>query len=79
MLIVIRQGAWMIVFGLAAGIGTAYAARRAMSTLVFGVPTLDPSTYALSCVLLTLAALAGCVLPARRAATLDPVEALRSE
>ena len=40
--LVIRQGAWMVVPGLAAGLAGALALRGAMATLVFGVPTTDP-------------------------------------
>jgi putative ABC transport system permease protein len=77
--LVIAQGGWMVVLGLAGGIAGALALRRAMSTLVFGVPTTDPLAYAVACVCLAGATLAACAIPANRAATMDPVRALRQD
>jgi ABC-type lipoprotein release transport system permease subunit len=50
-----------------------------MTAMVFGVGTLDPLSYVAASVLLAIAALAACAIPARRAVSLDPVVALRSE
>ena len=79
--------AWMFVrsallltgVGTAMGLGAAAALVRLMRTLLFGVSPLDPVTFmAVPAVLVAAAALAS-YLPARRAAAIDPVEALRTE
>jgi putative ABC transport system permease protein len=77
--LVIAQGGWMVVLGLAGGIAGALALRKAMATLVFGVPTTDPIAYAVACVCLAAATIAACAIPANRAASMDPVKALRQE
>jgi ABC-type lipoprotein release transport system permease subunit len=50
-----------------------------MRTLLFGVDALDPATYSAVCTLLLGAALVAAYLPARRAARVDPMHALRAE
>jgi predicted permease len=65
--------------GVACGLAAAPALTRLMSSLLFGVKTVDPATYAaVSLGLIATAALAS-YLPARRAATVNPVESLRAE
>ncbi|MFC5864851.1 ADOP family duplicated permease [Acidicapsa dinghuensis] len=64
-----------VVFGLAAAI----ALTRLMKTLLFEVSPTDPVTYVTIPLILTIAAMAASYLPARRAASIDPVEALRAE
>ena len=74
---VVRQGLRMTVAGVALGIPAAVFATRLMSSLLYGVESVDPWTFA--CVplfLLTIATLAS-YLPARRAASVSPVESLR--
>ena len=66
-------------FGVVIGLGAASGLTRFMSSLLFGISPLDPSTYvAVSSVLMLAAALAS-YLPARRASSVDPVQALKSE
>ena len=77
--LVIAQGGWMVVLGLGGGLAGALALRRAMATLVFGVPTTDPVAYAIACVSLAAATIAACAIPANRAASMDPVRALRQD
>lgn len=68
-----------VLVGIVAGLSISAALARVVANLLFGVPALDPRTYAAtSLVLLTVAALA-CLIPARRAARLNPIEALRDE
>jgi ABC-type antimicrobial peptide transport system, permease component len=75
---VLRQGLRLVCIGLAAGAVGAFALSRLMAGLLFGIRPNDAATFALTgVVLLTIATLA-CLVPARRAATVDPMVALRS-
>jgi putative ABC transport system permease protein len=77
--LVLRQGMALVLAGSALGVGASLLATRALASMLFGVSQLDPMTYfAVVAILLSVAALA-CLVPARRAALLDPMEALRSE
>jgi putative ABC transport system permease protein len=66
-------------FGVALGATVAYVCRNVMSRFVFGVPTSDGLTFAAASAGVTVAVLLACWLPARRAASVDPVIALRQE
>ena len=77
--LVLSQGAWMVGVGVALGATAAYAFRDVMSSFVFGVPTSDGLTFTTACAGVLLAALIASSLPARRAASVDPVVALRQE
>jgi putative ABC transport system permease protein len=76
---VLLQGAWMVGVGVAVGAGVAYASRDVMSSFVFGVPTSDSLTFTTACVGVIVAAVVAGSLPACRAASVDPVVALRQE
>jgi predicted permease len=76
---VLRQGLGLAVIGVALGLAAAYGLTRLMTGLLFGVSALDPLTYAMVAVSLTAVALLASYLPARRAASVDPMEALRAE
>jgi ABC-type antimicrobial peptide transport system permease subunit len=69
----------MLLCGLAAGLVLAYAASRLLRTLLYGVRPHDPWTIATVTLVLLAAGFAASYLPARRAAAVDPMEALRSE
>jgi len=73
----VAQGVRLAVVGVAGGLGGAFALRRGMSTLVFGIQTNDPLTYLLAAACLAAATIGACGIPAMRAAALDPVDALR--
>lgn len=76
---VLRQGLGLALLGVALGVGGAVGATRLMDAILFGVSPVDPLTYgAVGAVLLAIALLATWV-PARRAARVDPMEALRTE
>jgi len=79
MTMVLRQSLGLAALGVAIGVLAAIATTRFLSALLFGVSPADPSTLvAVPAVLLVVATLAS-YAPARRAARIDPVEALRSE
>ena len=63
--------------GAALGLTGGLAAARFLKSFLFGVTTADPATFAAAVVVLLAAALLASWLPARRAARVDPVEALR--
>ena len=69
----------MTAVGTAAGLGGALVLGRFMATLVFGVSTHDPFTFAIVPAVLAIAAAAATIAPARRAARIDPMQALRED
>jgi predicted lysophospholipase L1 biosynthesis ABC-type transport system permease subunit len=79
MAMVLRQAGGMLLCGLAAGLLLAYATSRLLGTLLYGVRPHDPWTMAAVTLVLLAGGLAASYLPARRAASVDPMEALRSE
>jgi predicted permease len=76
---VMKQGLYLTILGVAAGLAGAVALTRVLAHFLFGVTPRDPFTFAGTAVLLLGVALLACWLPARRAARIDPMEALRCE
>jgi predicted permease len=75
----VRHGLALAGVGVAIGLGAAAGLTRLMSTLLYGVTPLDPITYVVVPLVLVIATVLASYLPARRAASVDPIEALRSE
>ena len=75
----VRQGLLLTGIGLACGLVLAFVTMRLMSSLLFNVSPVDPLTYISITVCVMATAYLACYLPARRAATVDPVNALRAE
>ena len=75
----VREGLLLSCIGAACGLFVAFIATRFMKALLFGVSPADPLTYGLVFSGLFVAAILASWLPARRAASVDPVEALRAE
>jgi putative ABC transport system permease protein len=76
---VVGQAATVTGAGIVAGIAGAFALTRFMTTLLFGIGTVDPLTFAAVPALLAVVALAAALIPARRAAAVDPMRALRED
>jgi len=78
-LLVLKSGTWITAAGLAAGLAGAALLVKSLSTILFGVKPFDPVTFVAVPVVLAIAAALACVAPARRAARVDPLTALRSD
>jgi predicted permease len=76
---ILRQSAWMAVTGIAVGVPLALASGRLASSLLYGLQPRDPTTALGSCGLLAAAAFGAALIPAWRAARVDPMTALRCE
>ena len=76
---IVRQGGLVALAGVASGLGAALAGGRLIESLLYGVSSRDPGVLAGTTLILLAVSLAACWLPARRAARLSPVEALRTE
>jgi len=78
-LMILRQGMALALAGVALGVIGAFVLTRAVKSLLFGVTPTDPATFSLVAAVLAAAAFAACYVPARRAAQVDPLRALRAE
>ena len=79
MSMIVRQGGMVIFGGIAAGLAASLAGGRLISSLLYDVAPHDPAVFAVTTALLLTVALTACWLPARRAASVDPLVALRVE
>lgn len=76
---VIAQGAWHALAGVALGVPAAFLLSRLMASMLFGVTTHDPLTFTALPILIVMVTSLACYLPARRAARVDPVNAIRQD
>ena len=77
--LILRPGLALGLLGAGAGLAGAVAARRVLSTFLFGISPLDPATFGAAAGLLLFAVGAACAVPAMRASRVDPMIALRYE
>ena len=77
--LVVNQGMKPVVIGLTIGIVSAFAIGRLLTSQLYEVSAHNPALLAASAVLLAAIALIACLVPARRAAHVDPIQALRAE
>lgn len=77
--LVVRRGMALALGGVAIGVATSLALTHLMKSLLFNVSTIDPLTFVGVPLLLSIVALAACLIPARRATKVDPMVALRYE
>lgn len=77
--LIFSTGAKLLLIGLGLGLASALIATRILRSLLFGVSAFDPLSYLIAVALLGLAALVACWWPARRAARVDPIVALRTD
>jgi len=75
----VRQGLWLTLIGAVCGLVVAFVGMRLMSSLLFNVSPNDPLTYISITSVVAVTACLACYLPSRRAASVNPVNALRSE
>jgi ABC-type antimicrobial peptide transport system permease subunit len=77
--LILKEAGWLTVVGIVAGLACSLGAAMLMKSLLFGVRTWDVSTLATVAALLATSSLLASFFPARRAASVNPVEALRAE
>jgi putative ABC transport system permease protein len=77
--LVVREGLLLACIGLAVGLIGAYFVGRSMQSTLYGIGKLDLSVFASVALLLLVAAIIACLVPARRAASVEPMQALRAE
>jgi len=77
--LVVKQGMTPVIIGLVAGLAAAFGLGRFLSTQLYNVSAHNPALLGSAAVMLAAVALIACLLPARRATLVDPIQALRTE
>jgi predicted permease len=77
--LVLREAGWVLGLGIAAGLGSAWALGRVVSSLLFGIAPTDPVSIGIAIAVLGSAGALAAWIPARRASKIDPIRALRYE
>jgi putative ABC transport system permease protein len=77
--LVIGQGVRLVLWGTAAGVLASLVLTQLLRGLLYGVKPADPITFIVASLVLAIVAIVGCIVPAWRAATLNPIIALRAE
>jgi ABC-type antimicrobial peptide transport system permease subunit len=78
-MLVIGQGIKLVLIGVLIGVPISIAASQVVKSMLFGLSTKDPATYGAVALLIAIAGLMACWIPARRAAKVNPMTALRCE
>jgi ABC-type antimicrobial peptide transport system permease subunit len=76
---ILRESTWLALAGIVAGVAGALALTRLVKTMLYGIEPNDPLTLAAGVMILLAVALGASWIPARRAARVQPMEALRHE
>jgi putative ABC transport system permease protein len=76
---VMRDGLRPVIFGVTVGVAGAFYLSNILRSTLFQVTTTDPESFVIAAALLTLVAIAACLIPATRATKVDPVIALREQ
>jgi len=76
---VVAQGAKVVLVGVIIGVGAAVASTRLLGTLLFNVKAVDPLVFAAMSLMMIAMGVLASYMPARRASSVDPIEALRSD
>lgn len=79
LMLILRNALVLVIWGLVLGLGCTWVATRVLKSFLFGVSQHDPLTVAVVSVLLVVCGVAAALVPARRAASVDPMQALRTE
>jgi ABC-type antimicrobial peptide transport system permease subunit len=77
--LIMRQGMVLAAIGAVVGLTGAFVAARLLATMLYGVSAGEPMTYLLAAALSAVTTVLACLVPARRATTVEPLTALRSE
>src|SRR5262249_58887460 len=77
--LIFKQGAGLAFVGILIGLGGSFGLKRFMAAQLFGISATDPATFLVGGMLLVLVVAGACYFPARRAAKVDPMTALRWE
>jgi putative ABC transport system permease protein len=76
---VVRRGVAFAIVGAALGLSIAYWGTRLLATMLYGVAPLDLASFATGGLVLTATAAVACIVPTRRAISIDPIAAIRAE